>query len=245
MTKLAASPSMWLRSRGYTFGWGSLMFALGACWVGFIVYFLTTEHWKVAPTIATKIGFSVFGAMWASACVLVGIRLMRAGLWIGEQEVVVRGPLRTRRLPRDQVTGFVVGGALSPCPVLHQVHGRSVPVTALSSTGLLRSSESKHAQTLAPLCDQLNETLAGLRGKPTAATEIPLSRTRAANRARARAVLLGLMVFFWVAAAAVIVLAPNPALAGVIGVMVVCDTCWTALALRQIRKNALPGGPSA
>jgi hypothetical protein len=114
--------------------------------------------------------------MWVAAflCAMsaLTIRLMvgwaRAGLLVGEHEVVVRGPWATRRIARNWVEHFEAGlqhtpvGNPTPGVVLRLGDGSAVNVAALATESMVWSSGGKVARWEAT-ATALNELLTKAR----------------------------------------------------------------------------------
>ena len=91
------------------------------------------------------------------------LAIARSGLWIGTDGIVIRGPLRTRRVPGDSVVSFAPGveagyGNGTPCPVLTRSDGSKIGIWALGREGLVWNF-GEHLEEMRPLCDELNVQL--------------------------------------------------------------------------------------
>ena len=109
------------------------------------------------------------------AILVAGVRIARAGLWVDDNRLVVRGVLRTRTFALgdvDSVEPRPVDGSnrMTPCPEVRRKHGRPFPVFALAHDGFLQGGAAgrrRQAQKVKADCDALNALLAGLRnGQP-------------------------------------------------------------------------------
>ncbi len=238
-------PDAWIRNRRQTVGFGSLSIAFGAFWVGLTIYFLSGSQ-NSDQSAATRGIVAAFALLLAFGFVLFGIRQLRAGLWIGADQTVIRGPLRVQQVPTDQVNGFVVGRALAPCAVLQQSQGRPVPVSALMRGGWRKAREPLHAKELEPVCEQLNGVLASLQteNRPAlagagagAAAQQGVSTER-----DAKLLLVAILAVFWLVAAGVVILVSNAAVTAIVGAIVLADTAWTLVALSRGRP---PGSSRA
>jgi hypothetical protein len=87
----------------------------------------------------------------------------RTGLWIGLDGVVVRGFVRTRRVPLGKVRAFVPGacgwwGNGYPAPVLERTGAGRIPIFTLGREGVAWKFE-EYLEQLEPVCDELNALL--------------------------------------------------------------------------------------
>src|SRR5215813_13049103 len=105
--EITVSPDTWIRNRRQTNGYGSLSIAFGTFWIALTVYFLTRHHHGQAA--GTKIAVAAIATVLAIGFISFGVRQVRAGLWIASDQVIVRGPLRVKRLATEVVAGFAVG----------------------------------------------------------------------------------------------------------------------------------------
>lgn len=121
----------------------------------------------------TLIGNLVLTAIYlgiaALALVLAG-RVARAGLWVGPDGIVVRGPFRTRRVALDDAGPFAPGlqgaaGNGTPCPILQRRDGGGVGVWALGRRNIWFRYERLCAE-IEPLCNELNGLVQALRSAP-------------------------------------------------------------------------------
>jgi hypothetical protein len=122
------------------------------------------------PSHMTLAGNLVLGAVYfglaALGLVLAG-RVARAGLWIGPEGIVVRGPFRTHALALDAAGLFApglqgAGGNGTPCPMLERHAGPAVGVWALGRRNIWFCYE-RLCREIEPLCDELNELVETLR----------------------------------------------------------------------------------
>jgi hypothetical protein len=94
-------------------------------------------------------------------------RIAKAGLWIGPDGIVVRGPFRTQSVSIADAGVFTPGlqGAANngtPCPVLARKDGRPVGVWALGRRNIWFRYD-RLAGEIQPLCDELNELVTTVR----------------------------------------------------------------------------------
>ncbi len=242
-------PNAWIRNRRQTVGFGSMSIAFGAFWVGLTVYFLSGTQ-NSGQSAATRGIVAAFALVLAAGFLLFGVRQLRAGLWIGADQTVIRGPLRIQQVPTGQVSGFAVGRALAPCAVLQQSQGRPIPVSALMRGGWRKAREPLHAKELAPVCDQLNGVLASLQAENrpavVAAGAGPSPQQASSTDRDARTLLVAILAVFWLVAGGVVILVSNAAVTAVVGAIVLADTAWTLVALSRGKPpGSAPGKAKA
>jgi hypothetical protein len=90
-------------------------------------------------------------------------RISRSGLRIGPDGIVIRGPLRTRRLAGSTAVSFAPGiqtgaGNGTPCPILTRTDGSRIGVWALGRESLVWNYDDT-LDGMRPLCDRLNGLL--------------------------------------------------------------------------------------
>ncbi len=112
---------------------------------------------------ASALNGVVFFLVFAAPCVWFGWQIARAGLWIGPDGLVIRGPLRKWKVQPSEAVRFAPGvqrgaGNGTPCPILERVDGTPVGVWALGREGLIWSFDN-YLEELKPLCDWLNQLL--------------------------------------------------------------------------------------
>ena len=148
--------SRWLRSRARTTGIGAtwLLYAASFVWMAF-------HHHERASngTEYTSVTLTVFILVLALPGLVLGIRQLRAGLWMDSQIVIFRGMFRTVRLGPDEVDGFKAENRLAPSPVLYRKHGLPVVVGSLARGGWLRARDANNLEVEEAFCEQLNALL--------------------------------------------------------------------------------------
>lgn len=97
-------------------------------------------------------------------------RVAKAGLWVGPDGIVVRGPFRTRRVALGDAEIFAPGlqgrgGNGTPCPMLERRGGPAVGVWALGRRNIWFRYQRLCGE-IQPLCDQLNGLVETLRSGP-------------------------------------------------------------------------------
>jgi hypothetical protein len=163
----ALAPNVWIRKRLRTVGFAAYSFLLSAFWIAMI--------FDVAGKKATyehNGGLAVYVLFFlalAAASSALGARFARSGLWVSADGVLVRGPLRTKRIAQHEIARFEPGvhgpGNGFPCPILMRIDGRAVGVWALGSEALT-FSHRRALEDMRPLCDELDRLLASVNPSP-------------------------------------------------------------------------------
>jgi hypothetical protein len=152
----------WLRRprriRGFVALWSGLALASVAMSVPLALG--SGENEGTAGAVAVA---AVFALVFSVPCLLVARAIGRAGLWLGPEGIVVRGPLRTWRIPGAEAVEFSPGvqpsyGNGTPCPILTRADGSTVGVWALGREGVVWHFD-EYVFELEPLCDELNALL--------------------------------------------------------------------------------------
>jgi hypothetical protein len=122
-------------------------------------------YFAVAPG-ATGGQRGVFGAL-AAICLLLAVRTARIGVRTGKDGVVVRGVLRSWKLPWDEIERFEWGRWRGPgdfpCGVVRRRDGSTVTVLALNPPAEFVKGQDRRVPNLLA---QLNEVLGRARGIP-------------------------------------------------------------------------------
>jgi hypothetical protein len=148
--------SAWIRNRRRTRVWA----ALAVLWsVVFACLVFLPGNLSVGGYVA--LGALYFGI--AALGLVFARRVATAGVWIGPQGVVVRGPFRTQSVGLADAETFVPGlqggaGNGTPCPTLERRGGRAVGVWALGRRNIVFRYQRLFGE-IQPLCDELNELL--------------------------------------------------------------------------------------
>lgn len=234
---IAVGPNSWIRNLRQTLGYGGLTVVMAAFWTWMGFYSIFSMH----STEANKIGFAIFAFCFGAVTLLLGFRQLRAGLWIGRDRIVVRGTLKTWVLDPSDVTGFVAGQRLAPCPLLDREHGRQVPVSALSRPGILKSSASRFIKELEPVCDDLNTLLKAIRPGTTPHADAPSAETIAThareNYRRLRTFFVVIAVTFAILCELVVALVPKPTVLVFMTALAVFNAIGTYGVLRLEKKQ--------
>jgi hypothetical protein len=165
-TPFEVAPETWMRTPEWSTAAGATFcFALSACWLG--VAALVGVKFSDESVVGTALVVLFLLAI-AAACVAVGLRMRRAGLWIDAEGVTVRGPLRTTRVPLPAAEGFYprdlgLGGAVRTIVGVNLRRRRERDVIVWAMRHGEFTAPSHRAPALArwqPLCDELNALLA-------------------------------------------------------------------------------------
>jgi hypothetical protein len=157
--------SVWIRNRRRTRTWA----VIAASWsVVFACLLFVSGDLNGQGTVGVYAGLAVFYFGIAAIGMAFAGRVARAGLWIGPDGIVVRGPFRTRLIGLDDAANFAPGlqgrgGNGTPCPMLERRGGRAIGVWALGRRNIWFHYE-RLCQEIQPLCDELNELVDTLRG---------------------------------------------------------------------------------
>jgi hypothetical protein len=158
------APNAWIRNRRRTRAWAGIAALWSVIFAGLL--FLPGH----APSHASPGAFVVVVAFYfgiAALGIVFARRVARAGLWIGTNGIVVRGPFRTCTVALDDAEFFGPGlqgrgGNGVPCPLLTRRDGPAVGVWALGRRNIWFRYR-QICQEIEPLCGDLNELVAGMR----------------------------------------------------------------------------------
>jgi hypothetical protein len=162
------TPRAWIRNRRRTRAWATIAAVWSvvfACLL-FVSGDLNGSLGEILVLGAFYLGIAAMG-------VVVAVRVARAGLWLGPDGIVVRGPFRTQPVALDEAGRFVPGlqgrgGNGTPCPMLERRGKRAVGVWALGRRNIFFDYQ-RLCQEIQPLCNELNELVGTLRsGSPSA-----------------------------------------------------------------------------
>jgi hypothetical protein len=158
---VVVAPNVWLRNSRRTRAWAAICAAWSVVFAGliFIPGRLPAERsaGETIALIALYFGIGAIGLM--LAC-----RVARAGVWIGPDEIVIRGPFRTRAIAGGDAGRFAPGlqgrgGNGVPCPILERRGDGVAGVWALGRRNVW-FRYARICDELQPLCDELNELVA-------------------------------------------------------------------------------------
>jgi hypothetical protein len=177
MTVLVSiGPNRWIRKERRTRRFATL----AVCWSLGMLVVLPVEllagnsHWH--NTVGNDMALGLFVVLAAPGFWLAH-SIAQAGLWIGAEGIVVRGPVRTRALALAEADSFAPGVLAggengTPCPVLKRTHGPEVGVWALGREGLIWRY-ARYGDEMRPLCDELNDLLRKLKAGDASAQPAP------------------------------------------------------------------------
>jgi hypothetical protein len=149
--------SVWIRNRRRTRAWAGI----AVLWsVVFACLLFISGDLDGHLTLGASLGLGVFYFGIAALGMGFARRIARAGLWIGPDGIVVRGPFRTRSIPLTDAAIFAPGlqgrgGNGTPCPMLERRGGRAIGVWALGRRNIWFRYQ-RLAREIQPLCDELN-----------------------------------------------------------------------------------------
>jgi hypothetical protein len=154
-------PRAWLKRPRRIHGFLAAIFAMIA--FDFALALQLASSSADAGGEANVLNAVVFFLVFAGPCAWVAWRVATAGLWIGPEGLVIRGPFRSWAVQPGEALRFVRGvekgtGNGTPCPMLERTDGDPIGVWALGREGLPRSYD-KYLGELEPLCEQLNQLL--------------------------------------------------------------------------------------
>jgi hypothetical protein len=168
--RLAASsavevtPSVWIRNRRRTRAWA----AIAVVWsVVFACLLFVTGDLNGSSALGEILVLGAFYFGIAAVGIVVAVRVARAGVWVGPDGIVVRGPFRTQPVALDEAERFFPGlqgrgGNGTPCPMLERRGKRAVGVWALGRRNIFFDYQ-RLCQEIQPLCNELNELVETLR----------------------------------------------------------------------------------
>jgi hypothetical protein len=168
--------SVWIRNRRRTRAWA----AIAVLWsVVFACLLFIPGASYGHRTLGEYLGLGVLYFGIAALGMAFAGRVAKAGLWIGPEGIVVRGPFSTRSVALDDAAIFAPGlqgrgGNGTPCPMLERRGGRAVGVWALGRRNIWFRYQ-RLCQEIQPLCDELNELVETLRSRPSAETRSSLT----------------------------------------------------------------------
>jgi hypothetical protein len=161
------APRVWIRNRRRTRAWS----AIAAAWSLVFASLLFTSGGLAGPTTPSKVmGLGAFYFGIAAVGVVLAGRVARAGLWIGPEGIVVRGPFRTQSVALEDAGRFVPGlqghgGNGTPCPMLERRDRRAVGVWALGRRNIWFRYQ-RLCEEIQPLCAELDELVRALLPRP-------------------------------------------------------------------------------
>jgi hypothetical protein len=175
--RVEVARGVWIRNRRRTRAWA----AIAVLWsVVFACLLLIPGDPHRHRTLGDYLGLGAVYFGIAAVGIAFARRVARAGVWIGPDAIVVRGPFRTQSVALDDAEVFVPGlqgggGNGTPCPMLERRGGRAVGVWALGRRNIWFRYR-RLCQEIQPLCDELNALVEAVRsGPPSAEPRLSLS----------------------------------------------------------------------
>jgi hypothetical protein len=161
---VTVAPGVWLRNRRRTRAWA----AIAAVWsIGFAcLAFIPGRLPANGPAPESVVLIAVYFGVGAVGMTLAR-RVARAGVWIGLDGIVIRGPFRTQTVALADAGRFAPGlqgrgGNGVPCPMLTCHRRGAAGVWALGRRNIW-FRYSRLCDELEPLCDGLNQILDALQ----------------------------------------------------------------------------------
>lgn len=144
-----------------------------AAWAGYLLLTvaMSTHLYLANPrTGGAALGALAFFAVFAGLGVFAIWRTATAGLMLATYAIVVRGPIRTRRISPTAAVGFEPGifgfvGNGTPGPMLKLSDGTRIGIWALGREGLVWNFD-RYLGEAERLCDALNSALEQVDGAP-------------------------------------------------------------------------------
>jgi hypothetical protein len=160
--EIAMAPDLWIRNRRRTRAWS----AVAVAWSAVVASRLLVAG---GGTRSSEV-MLVFAAIYLPLAVLglvVAIRVLRAGVRIRPDGVLVRGPFRTHNVALDAALRFSPGlqgrgGNGTPCPMLERRGQPPVGVWALGRRNIWFRYD-RVCQEIQPACAELNALVESVR----------------------------------------------------------------------------------
>jgi hypothetical protein len=165
---VAVTRNVWLRNSRRTRAWATISAAWSIVFAGLIfIPGRLPAGSSAGETIAVVAFYFGIGAIGS----VLACRIARAGVWIGSDEIVIRGPFRTRAIAAGDARRFAPGlqgrgGNGVPCPMLERNGHGVTGVWALGQRNVW-FRYSRICDELQPLCDELNKLKGSCGVRPT------------------------------------------------------------------------------
>ncbi len=162
---VAVTSGAWIRNRRRTRAWS----AIAVTWsVVFACLLFVSGDLNGSPALGEILVLGTFYFGIAAVGIVVAVRVARAGIWLGPDGIVVRGPFRTQSVALDEAERVFPGlqgrgGNGTPCPMLERRGKRAVGVWALGRRNFFFDYQ-RLCQEIQPLCNELNDLIGTLRG---------------------------------------------------------------------------------
>lgn len=166
LTEIA--PGRWIRNRRRTRVWS----ALAAVWSLFVASRLLVGGGTSASNPAgVLLALAALYLPLAGLGLVLTVRVARAGVRIGPEGIVIRGPFRTHAVTLNSALRFSPGlqgraGNGTPCPMLERRGDRAVGVWALGRRNIWFRYE-RLCQEIQPACAKLNALVEDMRSAGT------------------------------------------------------------------------------
>jgi hypothetical protein len=167
---VGVAEGVWIRNRRRTRSWA----AIAVLWsVVFASLLFVSGGFHGHRTVGDYLGLGVFYFGIAALGMAFAGRVARAGVRIGPDGILVRGPFRTRSIALDDTADFAPGlqgrgGNGTPCPMLARRGGQAIGIWALGRRNIWFRYE-RLCREIQPLCDELNELVEAQRSGPPSA----------------------------------------------------------------------------
>lgn len=161
---VAVASRVWLRNRRRTRAWA----AISAAWsILFACLVFIPGRLPANSPAGETVGLIVFYFGIGAIGLALARRVARAGVRIGPDGIVVRGPFRTQSVALGDAGRFVPGlqgrgGNGVPCPMLGRQGRGAAGVWALGRRNVW-FRYARLCEELQPLCDDLNELVDAVR----------------------------------------------------------------------------------
>jgi hypothetical protein len=158
---VVVAPSVWLRNTRRTHAWAAMAAVWSVVFAGLVLIpGRIPAHGSAAATIVLIVFYCGIG----SVGLVLAYRVARAGVWIGPDGIVIRGPFATQSITLADAGQFAPGlqgrgsnGA--PCPMLERRGRRPAGVWALGQRNIW-FRYARISDEIRPLCDELNKLVA-------------------------------------------------------------------------------------
>jgi hypothetical protein len=157
---LTVDRGVWITGRKRNRTWATLWGALGLVFFGTSLYAVIGRG---QLHVADRIGIAAFCLVPATLCLKVAVGCARAGLLIGDDAVVIRGPLKAWTVPIADAERFSSGvqsgaGNGTPGVILTVRNRRPISIWALGREGFVWDI-NELANSFGPTVDKLNALL--------------------------------------------------------------------------------------
>ena len=161
------APSAWIRNRRRTRTWAALTGVWSVLLAGLLLRSgARADH----PGLGGALALGALVAGIVALGIVSARRVATAGVWIGPEGIVVRGPFKRLAVAFEDAGLFVVGlqgrgGNGTPCPLLERQGRKPVGVWALGQRNIWFRYD-RVCEEIQPLCDELNALVEAVRSGP-------------------------------------------------------------------------------